>query len=134
MMIKRKRRKMAIMVPIASMGDIAFLLIIFFILASNFAQEVHIEFDPARSPDIEKMERSQVSVVVDKDGQIWLQGEKCPVELLAGGAEALLVEQDNKVVMLTVHRELPHGVYGEVFLKLSEAGAEIALVGEKGDE
>ena len=134
MMIKRKRRKMAIMVPIASMGDIAFLLIIFFILASNFAQEAHIEFDPAKSPDIEKMERSQVSVVVDKEGQIWLQGEECPVDLLDGGVEALLADEDNKVVMLTIHRELPHDVYGEVFLKLSEAGAEIALVGEKGDE
>ena len=134
MMISRKRRKMSIMVPIASMGDIAFLLIIFFILASNFAQEAHIKFDPAKSPDIEKMKRSQVSVAVDKEGQIWLQGEECPVDLLSGGVEALLVEQDNKVVMLTVHRELTHDVYGPVFLKLSEAGAEIALVGEKGDE
>ena len=116
------------------MGDIAFLLIIFFILASNFAKEAHIEFDPARSPDIEKMERSQVSVTIDKDGQIWLQGEECPVDLLDGGVEALLDGEDNKVVMLTVHMELPHDVYGEVFLKLSEAGAEIALVGEKGEE
>jgi biopolymer transport protein ExbD len=134
MMIKRTRRKMSVMVPIASMGDIAFLLIIFFILASNFAQEAHIDFDPAKSPDIEKMERSQVSVTVDKDGQIWLQGEECPVDLLDGGVKALLDGQDNKVVMLTVHRELPHGVYGEVFLKLSEAGAEIALVGVKKED
>jgi biopolymer transport protein ExbD len=125
---------MSIMVPIASMGDIAFLLIIFFILASNFAQEAHIDFDPAKSPDIEKMERSQVSVTVDKDGQIWLQGEECPVDLLADGVGALLDDQDNKVVMLTVHRELAHDVYGEVFLKLSEAGAEIALVGVKKED
>jgi biopolymer transport protein ExbD len=134
MMIKRNRRKMPMAVSVASMGDIAFLLIIFFILASNFAQEAHIDFDPAKSPDIVKMERSQVLVTVDKDGQIWLQGEECPVDLLAGGVEALLDAQDNKVVMLTVHRELAHGVYGDVFLKLSEAGAEIALVGEKKED
>ena len=134
MMIKRNRRKMPMAVSVASMGDIAFLLIIFFILASNFTKEVHIDFDPAKSPDIEKMERSQVSVTLDKDGQIWLQGEECPVDLLARGVEALLDAQDNKVVMLTVHRELPHDVYGEVFLKLSEAGAEIALVGEKKED
>jgi biopolymer transport protein ExbD len=125
---------MPMAVSVASMGDIAFLLIIFFILASNFAKEAHIEFDPARSPDIEKMKRSQVSVTVDKDGQIWLQGEKCPVDLLDRGVDLLLDGQDNKVVMLTVHRELPHDVYGAVFLKLSEAGAEIALVGEKKED
>jgi biopolymer transport protein ExbD len=134
MMIKRNRRKVSVMVSVASMGDIAFLLIIFFILASNFAQEAHIEYDPAKSSDIEKMERSQVSVVVDEDGQIWLQGEECPVDLLDGGVESLLAEQDNKVVMLTIHKALPHEIYGKIFLKLSEAGAEIALVGEKGDE
>jgi biopolymer transport protein ExbD len=124
---------MPMAVSVASMGDIAFLLIIFFILASNFAQEAHIDFDPAKSSDIEKMERSQVSVTIDKDGQIWLQGEECTVDLLAGGVRALLKDQDNKVVMLTVHRELAHSVYGEALLKLSEAGAEIALVGEKED-
>jgi biopolymer transport protein ExbD len=134
MMVNRKRRKLPIMVPVASMGDIAFLLIIFFILASNFAKEAHVEFDPAKSPDIEKMERSKVSVTVDKNGEVWLQGEECPIALLDGGVEALLLDQENKVVMLTVHRELPHDVYGEVFLKLSEAGAEIALVGEKSEE
>lgn len=134
MMIKRNRRKMPMAVSVASMGDIAFLLIIFFILASNFAQEAHIDLDTAKSPDIEKIERSQVSVAVDKDGQIWLQGEECPVDLLDSGVEALLDGQDNKVVMLTIHRELPHDVYGDVFLKLSEAGAEIALVGEKKED
>ena len=134
MMIKRKRRTMPMAVSVASMGDIAFLLIIFFILASNFAKEAHIDFDPAKSPDIEKMERSQVSVTVDKDGQVWLQGEECPVDLLEGGVEALLLEQENKVVMLTIHRELSHDVYGDVFLKLSGAGAEIALVGEKKED
>ena len=90
--------------------------------------------DTAKAPDIEKMERSQVSVAVDKDGQIWLQGEECPVDLLDSGVETLLAGQDNKVVMLTVHRELPHDVYGDVFLKLSEAGAEIALIGEKRED
>jgi biopolymer transport protein ExbD len=134
MMIKRKRRKMPMAVSVASMGDIAFLLIIFFILASNFAKEAHIDLDTAKSPDIEKIERSQVSVVVDKDGQLWLQGEPCPIDLLDRGVRALLEDQDNKVVMLTVHRELPHDVYGAVFLKLSEAGAEIALVGEKKED
>ena len=90
--------------------------------------------DTAKYPDIEKIERSQVSVAVDKDGQLWLQGERCPVDLLDRGVEALLAGQENKVVMLTIHRELPHDVYGDVFLKLSEAGAEIALVGEKRDD
>jgi biopolymer transport protein ExbD len=134
MMINRKRRKMPMAVSVASMGDIAFLLIIFFILASNFAQEAHIDLDTAKSPDIEKIKRSQVSVAVDKDGQIYLQGEECPVDLLDGGVKALLEGEDNKVVMLTVHRELPHDVYGPVFLKLSEAGAEIALIGEKKED
>ena len=40
------------MIPIASMGDIAFLLIIFFMLTSNFIQEAHIRLTPASAADV----------------------------------------------------------------------------------
>ena len=134
MKIKRHRRKLAIMVPVASMGDIAFLLIIFFMLASNFVREAHVRFDPAQSPDIEQLERSQVSVTIDEEGEIWLQGEPCPLELLESGVRALIADAASKSVMLTVHRELTHDNFGDVFLRLSEAGAEIALIGTKSEE
>jgi biopolymer transport protein ExbD len=134
MRMKRRKRKVGILVPIVSMGDIAFLLIIFFMLASNFVKEAHVELDKARSPDIENMSESKVSVKVDKDGSVWLQGEPCPVGLLESGVQALVDGMEDKTVTLTIDKDLSHDVYGDVMLELSKAGAEIALVGIKDEE
>ena len=127
-MIRRKHRPQPF-IPLASMGDIAFLLIIFFMLTSNFIKEAHVKIDPARSPDIDRLKESGISVSVDEDGETWLQGTPCSVGFLRRGVEALLEDRDEKVVMLKIDRNVPQDTFGEVFLELSKAGAELALVG-----
>ena len=97
----RRARRIRPLVPVASMGD------------------------------IQPIKESQVSVTLDKDGALWLQGKPCPVGLLEEGARALLDEREDKAVMLKVDKEMTHDKYGPVFLALSKAGAEIALVGQQ---
>ena len=79
----RTRRRVNIYVPTASMGDIAFLLIIFFMLTSKFMQESHVVYKEAESPDIVTVDDTSFSVIVDEKGAIWLQGQPCssPEEL-----------------------------------------------------
>lgn len=131
MKVTRRRSRLAIMVPIASMGDIAFLLIIFFMLTSNFIKEGHVEVTPASSPDIEEIKESSVSVTMDRDGEIWIQGEPCPVGALKGGVQVLIEGIEDKTVMLKIDKDLSQKQFGPVFLEMSNAGAEIALVGIK---
>ena len=129
MKLERKKNRIPILIPMASMGDIAFLLIIFFLLTSNFIKEGHVKIEQAASPDIEELEESSVSVTVDETGQVWLQGTLCPLDLLKSGVEALLDGAANNVVMLKVDRSVPQENFGGVILELSKAGAELALVG-----
>jgi biopolymer transport protein ExbD len=129
MKLERKKNRIPILIPMASMGDIAFLLIIFFLLTSNFIKEGHVKIEQAASPDIEELEESSVSVTVDEAGQVWLQGTLCPLDLLKSGVEALLDGAEKRVVMLKVDRDVPQENFGEVILELSKAGAELALVG-----
>jgi biopolymer transport protein ExbD len=131
MKLERKKNRIPILIPMASMGDIAFLLIIFFLLTSNFIKEGHVKIEQAEAPNIESLEESSVSVSVDEAGEVWLQGSPCPMDILSRGVEALLANQDNKVVMLKIDRNVPQEKFGEVFLELSKAGAELALVGQE---
>ena len=131
MKLERKKNRIPILIPMASMGDIAFLLIIFFLLTSNFIKEGHVKIEQAEAPDIESLEESSVSVSVDETGEVWLQGSPCPMDILGRGVETLLANQDNKVVMLKIDRNVPQEKFGEVFLELSKAGAELALVGQE---
>jgi biopolymer transport protein ExbD len=124
-----RRRKPSINVPTSSMGDIAFLLIIFFIVTSTFMQEAHVKLKPAASRDIKSMKEATISVTMDEVGVLRLQGLECRVETLDSAVTALLMDRTDKTVMLKVHKTLTEKQYGPVFMALSRAGADIALVG-----
>ena len=59
----RKKERKPIPVPLTSMGDIAFLLIIFFMLASDFIKEPNLKVEPPRSEHVKKTEVAVVTRV-----------------------------------------------------------------------
>ncbi len=126
-----RRKRSQLYIPIASMGDIAFLLIIFFMMTSIFLQEAHLEVTPAQSPDIDEVSESMISIVLDKQGDLWLQGSVCPPESLESAVSALLHNREDRTVMLRIDRDRPYREYGEIMMALSEVGAEIALIGSR---
>lgn len=131
MKIARKKKKNFIMVPVASMGDIAFLLIIFFMLTSNFMKESKIKLEEAQAPDIEELKDSQISVSVDEEGKIFVQGKEVSIDNLQTEVEEFIANRDDKTVMLKIDKKLKQKEFGDIFIKLSKSGAEIALVGIK---
>lgn len=132
-MIKRRKTSLPI-IPTASMGDIAFLLIIFFMLASNFMKSANVKAEEPASPDVEPQEPALVSVIYDQDGQLWLQGVEIGMSELAGGVQ-VAVGDDRK---LPVHVKIDKASTGVDFLpvirSLSEAGVRIMLTGARADE
>lgn len=128
----RVRRRMNIFVPTASMGDIAFLLIIFFMLTSKFMQESHVVYKEAESPDVTNVKDTPFSVIVDEDGAIWLQGQQvASPEELRLGIEALIGDKKDAVVMLRVDMNLNASKYVPVAMSLGKAGVQIAMIGSK---
>lgn len=130
MKLRRPKRRFPY-VPTTSFGDIAFLLIIFFMVASVFMREAHIQTVLPQSPDIDKVQDVPISVQLDKDGQLWLQGERCPPDALEPAVSALLGERTDRQVMVKIDRGRAHKEFGTMLKALSEAGAEIVLLGEK---
>jgi biopolymer transport protein ExbD len=130
----RRRRRVQPVVPVASMGDIAFLLIIFFMLTSNFMKNRAIDLDEASSPDIDTVKKTQVTVTLDKEGVLRLQGETCHEGMLESGVAALVKDVEDKRVVLKIDKNLTKEKYLPVFMALSRAGAKIALVGDREEE
>lgn len=116
-------------IPYLNIGDIAFLLIIFFILTSTFMRESYIKVKPPSSPDVRRMKDAPVSVSLDEKGQIWLQGTPCELSSLESGVGALVQEQTEKMVMLKIDKNLTQKQFGPALLAISAAGAEVMLVG-----
>lgn len=119
-------------IPIVNIGDIAFLLIIFFIMTSTFMRESYIKVKPPVSPDVERMKDAAISVSMDEKGQIWLQGTLCQLASLESGINALLQDKTEKIVMLKVDKGLVQSEFGPVMMAISTAGAEVIMVGGEG--
>ncbi|MHC4885216.1 MAG: ExbD/TolR family protein [Planctomycetota bacterium] len=126
-----RRRTSTPAVNLSSMGDIAFLLIIFFVLTTNFLKEAKAEYELSTAAEIQQLKESSVSVVVDEDGVVWCQGHVIDAQGLEGAVSSYLETAPDKTVMVKIDKNLTKEQYGEVILALSRAQAEIALVGEK---
>ena len=135
--MKRKRkRKGPIMMPIVSMGDIAFLLIIFFMVCSNFVKESNIEYKQPTAEDLDPVDKSGLSVAVDKDGEIYLDGK--PVtgsEKLKSDLEKLLADKEQedvkgRSVLFKCDNRLPRDDFQPVLEAIVGAGGIVVAVGD----
>ncbi len=133
---QRKKRRLGVVVPLASMGDIAFLLIIFFIITSNFTKEPPVELELARSVDVEVLQTPRILVVIDEDNGYWVNGEaRDSAEQIEWEVLALLdglEKPEQRVVHLKVDRRATKSVYEPVINAIAKAGGVIGAIGEEG--
>ena len=135
--MKIKRSKgVSLVVPTSSMGDIAFLLIIFFMLTSKFMQEANVKHQLPTSPEIDTIKPQQLSLIMDENGVLWIQGEEAEInsipEIIAKQQEGM-TDEDRKefTVVFKVHNALIAQNYEPVIRKLAETGVKVAFAGEK---
>jgi biopolymer transport protein ExbD len=134
-MKKSRTRKKPVEPPVASIGDIAFLLIIFFVLTSNFVKETAIKLEPPKSDVIDQIEDSQVSVAIDHEGDVFLNGSKTTAKALEGQLGALLKEATNpkaRTVFLKCDQNIEKHVFEPVIEAIAGAGGRVAAIGEEG--
>ncbi len=126
--VRRKKRTKAI-VPLTSMGDIAFLLIIFFILASIPKGDVKLTQPEAE--DLAELEKSKVTVIMDEEGQCYFQRDPVATEALTGLLKNHFeTSGENRNVIVEIDRNLPYEVFKDVYSAVSEAGGIVVARGE----
>lgn len=134
MMRKKKRR--AVAVPVASMGDIAFLLIIFFLVCSEESKEKSMEVVLPKSSYVEKTKVPVVArVAIDKDGAIYFDGQRVEgskdVEWGVRAVLAKTVADEQRHVQFKCDAGHAREIFEPVMQAIAEAGGIIEAVGEK---
>lgn len=132
----RRRKHRKVPVPIASMGDIAFLLIIFFMLLSEFAKDKDLVIELPDSAHVEKTEVVVAArVAIDANGTIYFDGE--PVNSakdVEWGVRALLtrtIADEQRHVQFKCDASLPKETFEPVLKAIAEGGGIIEAVGEQ---
>ncbi|MGB1129884.1 MAG: ExbD/TolR family protein [Haloferula sp.] len=135
--IPQRKKRRAIPVPIASMGDIAFLLIIFFLVCSEVSKDkANLQVTLPFSEHVEKVKAQVVArVAVDENGEIYYDGARVDdakaVEAAVSGALVDTVSDDQRHVQFKCDSGLSKEVFEPVIKAIAAGGGIIEAVGEK---
>ncbi len=73
--MKFKRRPMKADVPTMAMGDIAFNLLIFFVILARAQDDSHLQWQAASATELKGISQSQVSIVIDNQNKLYFNGQ-----------------------------------------------------------
>lgn len=124
------RREFSASIPATAMGDIAFLLLIFFVVLARALDDSHLQWRPATARDLDPGGHAAAAVVVDRDRRTFLNGREIGVAQLAAALEARLSNREpgNRSVHLKVDRHVTAMHFEPVIEAISEAGGELVHI------
>ena len=122
---------------LASFADIAFLLIIFFILTTTFIVPAGNKLDiPAASADPERAEDKQLTVtLIGEEIHYGPQAEKVTLDELRRnlfGRNFRAKPPDKRIVIVNARADVPYELYFDVVMAIHHADGVLALLEEEG--
>ena len=130
----RKKKRRTPSVPIASMGDIAFLLIIFFMILADFNKEPNLNLTLPESAEVKKTEKTVIARVgIDEEENIFVDGLKVQnakdVEFTLRNLLTNTVADEQRHVQFKCDANVPKEAFEPVLKAIAEAGGIIEAVG-----
>ncbi len=124
MRIKAKRKPKAT-IPTASMSDIAFLLIIFFMLTTVFRKETGLKvvLPQARMTERIRKSRDIANIYIDKDERISVDDKLVTPEHVKMAFKIKLKENPSVLAQLKADKRVRYGVVNDVLDALRDARA-----------
>lgn len=132
-----RRGQRAPYIPTVGMGDIAFLLIIFFMLTTVFRTERGLRgvILPKAKAATRLPQRDIAHIWVDKDGVICINDKIVTMDAVYVLMERKVRINPNLIVSINMDKNTKYGILAEIFDKLQEARAlkvNFATIKEKG--
>ena len=121
-------------IPTGSFSDIAFLLIIFFLVATSLVKVQSITTD---LPSGEKQSDAQIDktpIVILRGADIFFSDKKVTLENLSDRLAALKLAEEppeKRVIMLESTPDTPYEIYFQVLAVISANGGVVAIVEEE---
>ena len=135
--LKKKQRKKHRNgeIPVGSFSDIAFLLIIYFLVATTLIKVKSVSADmPAGEVNNESQQSDETPVINLVGNEIRFKDKKVSLEGLNQRLAALKLDEkegDKKVIMLESSRDTPYDLYFKALAAISSNGGIVALVEEE---
>jgi biopolymer transport protein ExbD len=132
MAIKRNRERSEPEIPSASLPDIVFQLLIFFLVTTTIDVDKGLDLvlPPPGDVQIELAKKNIVNILINDAGQILLDEEITPVEEVDNVIREKLLQNDKLVVSVKTARKTKYDIYIKVIDQLKRAGATRISIAE----
>ena len=128
--MKIKRDKISEEIPTSSMADIAFLLIIYFMVTTTFAATRGLDFSlPKEDDDTPPMVDKEESVLIEIQpaGVLMVDGKPMPLDAVLEYLKPKLERNPRKPVIIRPNPDAEYGYMVDVFDELRQAKDKIGL-------
>ena len=122
----RKRKLRTSEIPSGSMADIAFLLLIFFLVTTTIDTDkgLGIVLPPAGDVEIEIRKENILNCLINSQGKVLLDEEPTPTEQISKIVGRKLRENTNLIVSVKAHPKTSYNDYVKVIDQLKIADAK----------
>ncbi len=131
--MKIKRKTLQAQVPSMAMGDIAFNLLIFFVILARATDDSHLVWEPADAVEVTQAGASKVSLVIDIENKYYINGQQVGIAEVTPTINDILgnAPVEERTVLLKVHREASANHFEPIIEAISEAGGTVLHVLEE---
>jgi len=128
--MKITRKKLKAEVPSTAMGDIAFNLLVFFVILAKAQDDSHVQWVPATAPKVVAAGAATVRVAIDKENKLFLNGQQVGLQQLGPALESQLSKRGTgeRTVLFKCHREASAQTFEPVIEAIGNAGGDLVHI------
>ncbi len=129
--MKKKRRFKRGEIPTASMADIAFLLLIFFLVTTTIDMDKGLGIVlPAEGEEIEIKKDNILNCLINSSGNVLLGGESIKTKDISKNIRRKIAENDKLIISVKAHEKTKYSDYIAVMDQLKMANAKRISIAE----
>jgi biopolymer transport protein ExbD len=118
----KKAARPETLIPTASMSDIAFLLLLFFMVSTVFVREKGLKVRMPRAEQIQKIPRNNsATIYVDRNGTISIDDMVVSIPDVQWVMQRKLVENFNVIACFRTDKDTNYGYMSDILNQLREA-------------
>lgn len=123
----KRKSKASSDIPDSSLADMAFLLLIFFMVSTTFPKERPLRLDFPEADATQKLDDNRKDILhiyLERDGRIFINDKLTPMDQVAAVVNPIYMEtQQRLVTVLKGDREVPYHFINSIQEELKNAGA-----------
>ncbi len=130
-MLVEKKKERTSEIPMASLADIAFLLLIFFLVTTTIDVDKGIGLTlPAKGQETEVRTKNITNLLINAQGEVLLDDQVVPIDEINRLVREKLAQNDKLIISVKTDRKTKYDVFIQALDELKLAGATRISIAE----